>query len=463
VNDTGHLSSPRHADIALQLIGLLSLAALVGCFSPDLKTGLIPPKVRFGEILKSVAELRGLAPKRAFEIGSLPAEKTSFAPSLNDETIGGLSISELEQAYKQLGLLDARDDLKIALEKFYRLEQLISYDSARDRLLIAADAANLGAQLPAPYNRAATELPVTMGIVQALQEQYFQWQEQISRTVIEDVRLAYRAVAGGDALITALAHGSDGNLAAPGHLAAARQVSLQMDKLARDLPPFLRKQLLLPFREGSDFVAWAIKAKGPAGLNALYAKPPDATAQILHPERYYLTPQTPQRFSPAGLLRHMEKPALFEQSLGEYLLRGLLETENSLAASSEIAAGWRGDQLFSFADSGFQTTAWYSAWGSATEAAAFERAFQTIAEKRQRLRLRRGTGADDAMLTANTGDGDGFALARKNNIVLYLVTRTARLADTAVAAWEDLAVEAEPAVLRFDFARGRGQLSLSKR
>jgi hypothetical protein len=463
VNDTGHFSSPRRSENAFRLIGLLSLATLVACFSPDLNSGLIPPKERFSEILKSVAELRGLAPKRAFEIGSLPAEKTSFAPHLNDETIGGLSISELEQAYKQLGLLDARDDLKIALEKFYRLEQLISYDSAKDRLLIAADAANLGAQLPALYNRAATELPVTMGIVQVLQEQHFQWQEKISRTAIEDARLAYRAIAGGDALLTALAHGSDGNLGGSGLLAAARQVSLQMDILARDLPPFLRKQLILPFREGSDFVTWAIKAKGPAGLNALYANPPDATAQILHPERYYLTAQTPQRFSPAGLLRHMEKPALFEQSLGEYLLRGLLETENSLAASREIAAGWRGDQLFSFDDSGFQTTAWYSAWGSATEAAAFQRAFQTIAEKHQRLRWRRGAIAEGETLTANTRDRGSFALARNDNIVLYLVTRTARLAATTEAAWKDLAVEAEPEVLRFDFARGRDQLSLSKR
>ena len=463
MNDTGHLSSPRHSDKALQLIGLLSLAALVGCFSPDLKTGLIPPKERFSEILKSVAEMRGLTPKREFEIVSLPPDKTSFAPIPNDETIGALPLSELEQAYKQLGLLNASDDFKTALEKMSRLERLITYDSAKDRLQIAADAASLAAQLPAPYSRAATELPVTMGIVQALQEQHFQWREKITRTVIEDVRLAYRAIAGGDALLSALAYASDGNLAAPGQHAAARQESLQLDKLAGDLPPFLRNQLILPFREGSDFVAWAIKAKGPAGLNALYAKPPDTTAQILQPVRYYLTAQTPQRFSPAGLLRHMERPALFEQSLGEYLLRGLLETGNSLAASSQIAAGWRGDQLFSFADSGFQSTAWYSAWGSAAEAAAFERAFQTVAEKRQRLRLHRGAGADDEMLSANTRDRGSFALARKVNIVLYLVTRTARLADSAEAAWKDLTVEAEPEVLRFDFARGPGQLSLSKR
>jgi hypothetical protein len=461
VNDADHSLPPRRTAKAFQLIGLLSLATFVGCFSPDLKSFPPPSKERFSEILKSVAKLRGLTPKRDFEIGALPAEKSPFVPNPDAGIIRTLPISELEQAYKQLGLLSAGDDLKTALEQFHRLEHLIAYDSAKERLLIAADAASLSAQLPAPYDRAATELPVSMGIVQALQEQHFRWQEKITRTVVEDARLAYRAIAGGDALLTALAHGSDGNLAGPGHLAAARQVSLQMDKLSRELPPFLRNQLLLPFREGSDFVAWAIKARGQGGLNALYANPPYATAQILHPERYYLIVQTPQRFFPVGLLRQMEVPALVEQSLGEYLLRGLLEMEYSSAAASQMAAGWRGDQLFSFADSAIQTTAWYSAWGSAAEAAAFQRAFQAVVEKRQHVRLRAGN--DDELLIADTRDRRGFALARKDNIVLYLVTSPERLTDTAEAAWQDLAVEAEPEVLRFDFARGPAQLSLRKR
>jgi len=463
VNDADHFLPPRRTAKTFQRIGLLSLAAAVGCFSPDLPTVRTPSKERFSAILKSVADLRGLTPKRGFEIGSLAAEQSPIVASPDPGIIGAPRVAELEQAYKQLGLLHASDDLKTALEKFHRLDHLTFYDSAKERLLIAADTASLIAQLPAPYDRAATELPVSVGIVQVLQEQHFRWREKITRTNIEDARLAYRAIAGGDALLTALAQGSDGNLAGPGHLAAARQVSLQMDKLASDLPPYLRRQLILPYREGSEFVAWAIKAKGREGLNALYSNPPYATAQILHPERYYLTLQTPRRFFPAGLLRQMEVPALFEQSLGEYLLRGLLETEYSSAAASRIAAGWRGDQLFSFAGNDFQTTAWYSAWGSAAEAAAFERGFQTVVERLQRLRLRRVASTVDGMMSADTRDRGSFVLARQDNIVLYLVTSTDRLAAATEAAWKDLQVEAEPEVLRFDFARGPAQLSLSKR
>ena len=429
-----------------------------------IKTIPAPSRERFSEIKKNVATLRGLQPKPDFEIAAQFLAISQLAA--NADSAGAIStvpLAQLERAYKQLGLLSANDDFKTELENFHRLERLISYDSAKEQILIAADTARLGSELPAPYERGATELPLAIAIVLALQQQHFQWQEKISGTFTDDTRLAYRALAGGDALLTALAYITDGNLAAPGHHTAARQIARQMEILARRLPTFLRNQLILPLREGSDFVAWAIKAKGRDGLNALYANPPSSTAQILHPEKYYLTPQPPQRFFPAGLLRHMAVPTLFEQSLGEFLLRGLLETENPLVLSRQIAAGWRGDQLFAFAGKSFQTTAWYSSWGSGHEAKAFQRAFQTVAEKRHRMRLRRGAGKDDETLFADSRDRGGFALARHDNIVVYLISSPDRLAASAEAAWQDLEVDTAPEGWRFDSARGPAQLSLSKR
>ena len=99
----------------------------------------------------------------------------------------------------------------------------------------------------------------------------------------------------------------------------------------------------------------------------------------------------------------------------------------------------------------------------AHEAEAFQRAFQTVAEKRHRMRLRRGAGKDDETLFADTRDRGGFALARHDNIVVYLTSSPDRLAATAEAAWQDLEVDTAPEGLRFDSARGPAQLSLSKR
>ncbi len=150
----------------------------------------------------------------------------------------------------------------------------------------------------------------------------------------------------------------------------------------------------------------------------------------------------------------MAVPTLFEQSLGEFLLRGLLETENPLALSRQITAGWRGDQIFAFAGKSLQTTAWYSSWGSGHAAEAFQRVFQTVAEKRHRTRLRRGAGKDDETLFADSRDRGGFALARHDNIVVYLTSSPGRLAAIAEAACQDLEVDTAPEGLRFDSARG---------
>jgi hypothetical protein len=64
----------------------------------------------------------------------------------------------------------------------------------------------------------------------------------------------------------------------------------------------LRQKLTFPFREGSQFVFWALRAKGWPGVDALYGNPPISAAEILHPERYFLLREAPLRFFPAALL-----------------------------------------------------------------------------------------------------------------------------------------------------------------
>src|SRR6185295_12605226 len=85
----------------------------------------------------------------------------------------------------------------------------------------------------------------------------------------------------------------------------AGKFALELEKSAAGLPDYLRHRLLFPYREGSQFALWALKAKGWQGVNALYANPPLSTAQILHPEKYFAQPDAPSDFLPAGLIRAM--------------------------------------------------------------------------------------------------------------------------------------------------------------
>lgn len=441
-------------------LGILNIILLAGCWAPQSRSLPVPSQDAFNEIKNSVAQLRGLAPKRDFQI---EARAAAFAQaSATAATISVMPVAQLERAYKQLGLLGANDDLKASLEQFHRLENLIYYDANADKLLVGAESGALGRELGPAYERGAAHLPLNLGIVQALQAQHFGWQEKIHGTVILDARSAYRALAGGDALLSALAYASDGNFNAPSHRQAARQVARQMARLAHGLPEFLRQQLTFPLREGSDFVAWAYKAKGLNGVNALYANPPFTSGQILHPEKYFLAPLPPQSFFPAGLFREQQAAASVEQSLGELAIRSLLSGEHAPALAAQVAAGWRGDQLFSFGESGDQSTVWYSAWGSATEAAAFQRAFLVVAEKRQRMRPRPTPELGEGALLAQSRRG-GYALQSKENIVVYVASSAEKVRAVAASAWRDLEVEALPSALRFDSARGPAQLSLTSR
>jgi hypothetical protein len=155
-----------------------------------------------------------------------------------------------------------------------------------------------------------------------------------------------------------------------------------------------------------------------------------------------------------------------EQSLGEYLIRGLLATTHRSTFATATATAWRGDQLFAFRESERLPTAWFSAWRSAADAAAFQRAYQTVLEKRQRVRFDSKQAGSTTVLTA-TSRGTGVWLQASGSAVLLLCGMPAnRLSEFAEEAWKDLEIEPEATAARFDSARRvlqRGSVSPTRR
>lgn len=447
--DVGISSNGRQRrSLAAQLFGVLILATLLGCLSAQPPELTLPEKDSLAQLKKSVEELRGLAAKRdyGFESPAMDAAKAAAAQ------FGPVSIAQLERAYKQSGLIASHVDFEKALAEYLRLESLIAYDRAREQIGVSTDALKLSATLDAKYARAAAEVPLSIGIVLALQEQHFQWQDKLRTADLEDRRLAYRAISLGDAVLAALAHASDRNTFSLSDLDATARMAARLENLAASLPDVLRWKLGFPYREGSQFVAWALKARGWSGVNSLLVNPPASTAQILHPEKYFLKPAAPQRFFAPALLARMPGPAVVEQNFGEFLIRGLLATENTAKFASEIAAAWRGDQLFSFQDGAISLTAWFSSWESDQDAARFQRAYQPVLEARLRIRLRRDGEKGDDWLSAVTSDRGAFALQRRGSVVLYLSGPADRAIATADEAWKDLEIDSESMALGFESA-----------
>ena len=445
---------------------LFLLILLNGCTSPEPKfTVSAAPNIDFSETVKNVSRERGLAPTQEIIFAPGGDDASGKAASLaRIEIYNGAPLGEVERIYKDIGLLPDGIDLAKALAEFRRLEQLIRYDRAKASVSWSSNAARLGAPLVKLDSDKARDLAPVFAIVQALQEQHFEWRAIIDKLSLEDRRSAFRAVAAGDALLTLIARGMPEDAAKlwRAMLEASDSLAAEYDKLAIALPSFLRRQLVFPYRRGGEFVYWAFRSRGWPGVNALYASPPLSTAEILHPQRFYIERESQLRFFPPHLLRRFKSGAVVEQTLGEDTIAGLLADERPASSAADTAAAWRGDQLFAFREGAHLTTAWFSSWRTENQAEEFLRAYRALLESRHGVRFNFSAAQNSAALTiARAPDQRGWLIQRNKSAVLLVSASPAtRLLELASDAWKDLEIENERMEIRFESAQLRGQFSV---
>jgi hypothetical protein len=398
---------------------------------------------------QDLAKFRGLQIQRDIVLARAPPDVSEI------DSYGPFTLQQVERVYRGLGLLPNNLELGKAVAEYRKLAQLVFYDAAQGSVSLAPQAAGLSTAGIAGALDSAGEAPLEFAIVTALQEQNFQWQQKLTSVYFEDRRVALRALAIGDAMltITARANRSTDRKLTAADLAAGQGFARELEKAAARLPEFLRQKLIFPFREGTQFAYWAHDARGWPGVNALYADPPVSTAQIRHPEKYFIHRELPKRFFPAALLASMKDGTVVEQSLGEELIRALLATTHSGKIASEAATPWRGDQLFAFQEGEDLTTAWYSAWASAAEATAFQKVYRIVLEKRQRVRFDGASGNSDRQ-DGESRDRRAVTLQVHGPIMLYLAGVPAhRLNEFTEKAWQDLEIDSDLTAASFDLAK----------
>lgn len=431
--------------------------ALAGCLWSESKFTPPASEEAFTELAKRVAEWRELPLDRQLrlEIQAPGSEKipAQLAPT---SYYGSAPIAQIAWVYKNIGLLPNGVDHAGALAEYERIRRLIDYSRASATISISPEAAWVGAAFEKINPSAVRELPTAIGIAQALQEQRFAWREKIESSMLEDRRSALGALAAGDALFTAVSHAArpdNRRLSAP-QFDSMLQVAAEMDKLAARLPDFLRAKATFPYREGSQFVYWAYAASGWPGVNGLYNDPPKSTAQILHPEKYFIQRENPLRFFPAALLRRLEEKSIVEQSLGELLIRTLLESAHGAKSAADTAAAWRGDQLFSFQDDSGISTFWFSSWRDEQSAGRFLEDYRKVLENHQRVSFEPVAKTKNGTLIARAPDGRAWLLQARGSVVLLVQSAAAgQLTQLADEAWTDLEIEPETAGVRFEMAR----------
>src|SRR5262245_56092650 len=134
-----------------------------------------------------------------------------------------------------------------------------------------------------------------------------------------------------------------------------------------DAPAVVRDHLIQPYLAGLALCRAIWSRGGAAAVRDAWANPPLSTEQVLHPERYFAheAPRSvaPRLTAPPGARQ------LAQGTLGELLLRSLLEP-----GAERAAEGWGGDGWRLY-DAGSKTLLlWRSEWDTPADAREFESA-----------------------------------------------------------------------------------------
>ena len=436
---------------------ILILSTLFGCSWPGSQAFGPATAQSLPEIARATEHIRGLAFKRPVKLSdSLGVSSTSDTAQ---------SSAQLWRVYQRIGLVAESADFAQAYSRFLNLEQAAFYDPRREAISVSPEAVKIGQALGGTPAQDGKAVAAVIALTRALQEQHFRWQQRVDGTTLADRKLAFKAVADGDAATVALhfLNPNPATLVWADQVQALSRLTVELDRAGSSLPAMLREQLVFPYRDGAQFVQWAYAAKGWAGVNALFADPPLSSAQILHPERYYVRRAAALQIIPFGLFRQMKESAVTEETLGEFLIQVLLASSHARKEAALIASSWTGDYLSAYPDGENLITAWLSVWSGEGDAQRFYRAFQTVLERRHRLRFEASARPQDGVKAA-LRSGRSMILQVRGPVVLLLDGMTApRAFETSEAIWKELEIRTESPAFPFETAMGPAHSSLTSR
>jgi hypothetical protein len=447
--------------------GLLAAClVLAGC--ADAGRGDFPPRPagRFEEMREEISRLRGLPFVHQVTLETKTPEELRSLVAESIEGAEAEKIASLSEAYRRLGLIPESADLAKSLLDVALVRKAVYYDSRGKKIVAPGGPVRAGPasfEIPWPASEeSARQLLLAQALARALQEQNFHWSDSIQSRDTRDRKLTLRAVTRGDAMLVGLAHLLAGD---PGGkekivdgVRRLFRLSTRIDRQLSHLPELARAEIAFEYLHGSQFVLWAYFHKGWQGVNALFAYPPASTAQILHPEKYYMEREEPLQIVPWRLLSQFGSQLTIEDTLGEYTIRLLLGRSSTPEEAERIAAGWSGDTLLGFREGEQPVLAWITAWGSSGQAREFFAAYRRALEQRHRLTMESAPDGRD-MLVSREG-AHPLLLQIRSNFVFFLDGLPApRSIKVAAELWDELETNRELRKVPFELVDRSQRLS----
>nr|MBA2647385.1 hypothetical protein [Pyrinomonadaceae bacterium] len=152
-------------------------------------------------------------------------------------------------------------------------------------------------------------------------------------------------------------------------------------------PPLLTETFIFRYRDGARFVEALRRARPARSADDLFRRPPQSSEQILHPEKYLASLQTPTGIADAPREIRINEEG-FEAAgwrltaatpLGEIGVRGLLMAGVASREATRASAGWGGDRACLFERPGRAPLfVWKTAWDRREDAQEFFRAYNAL-------------------------------------------------------------------------------------
>lgn len=248
------------------------------------------------------------------------------------------------------------------------------YDAESGTLLISDDKPSPG--LPPP------DRPLALAFGQLLREYGDVLFPQKQTALSTDERLARESLIAGDAALTRFLFGIQNPIPQSPNDLPAEDPDHPLNQVP--MPVYLKELALFPFNRGFEFCQAMHSAGEYAQLNAAYARPPTACAEIIEPERFL----DPNRLPPAAVemanLEIEKTTPYWDDRLGRYAMFTALRAYNSDEEAGKGTSGWKGDRLLAYAapEASRDHAAWQTLWLTAENATAFFKAMRNCLAQR---------------------------------------------------------------------------------
>jgi hypothetical protein len=343
-----------------RLTRVLVLGALVACGGGDEGEGPYAAKVR--ETIPKIEKATGLAfttPPR-IEAQTRDSVRAFLERRFNDD-MPASELSGLERSYKAFGLVPASMDLRAFMLELLTEQVAGYYDPAAKTLYVVEGG-----------DEALTNITISHELVHALQDQHFNLDSMQAAREDNDRLMTGQAIVEGQATLEQLATmiGSDNAFTAlPGGWDRVRQLIRESQgsmPVFASAPMILQETLLFPYLTGAEFMR---RFKSEAAGQSPYSRMPTSTEQLLHPERYFTTPDEP---TTVILPSASSGTVVYQNNLGEFETRILLfEYLREQASAVRGAAGWDGDRYALIETPRGDALAWVTVWDTSIDAAEF--------------------------------------------------------------------------------------------